>query len=241
MSILSELQSRKLGLIELMSMGFDVYLKNLKPILLVFCTIYLPFLIIFSAFVISLENNSSPSGLFWILYCLSWIILTITSLIYFIAISVITENYVYGINTNYHSVIKKIFLQIFHLFFLSFRFGINYFLRAILLLIPGIIYLINNQYYGLAFILRDKRGKAAFAYSRSIVKDNWWRVFFFVFLFGLIPIFLQRIFNQLLSIIMNSFWAYLLSQTLISFIGIGIGLGGILLFFNLEFLKNMES
>jgi len=98
MSILSELQSRKLGLIELMSMGFEVYLKNLKPILLVFCTINLPFLIILLAFTQTISNN--PSGFLVLLYEIIFFVYLIFQTIYFVAISVITDNYVHGINTS---------------------------------------------------------------------------------------------------------------------------------------------
>lgn len=245
MSILSELQSRKIGLIELMSMGFEVYLKNLKPILLVFSTIYLPFLIIMLAVSFPIQNN--PEGLSLVLLYLGLFVFWIVQSIYFIAISVITENYVHGRNTSYQSVVKKILASLVPLLFLGFRFGINYLLRGLLLIIPGIIYLINNQYYGLAFILRDQRGKAAFAYSRSIVKGNWWRVFFFGFLVLFIVFGLQTIFSKLLNIIpfINDFWVSLLSQTLPQFIVIGITIGSILLFLNLDFQinfqKNLES
>ncbi|NEN89437.1 MAG: hypothetical protein F6K48_11235 [Okeania sp. SIO3H1] len=241
MSILSELKSRKLGLIELISMGFDVYLKNLKPILLLFCTISLPFSIIMSALTTEVQN--SPSGLFLAFYYVFLIFFILVSSIYYIAVSVITDNYVHERNTNYQSVVKKIFASLVPLFLLSFRFWINYFLRCLLLLIPGIIYLINNGYYGLAFILRDQKGEASFLYSRSIVEGNWWRVFFFSFLVGLISIGLQTVFSQFLNTIpfINPFWVSVLSETLPTFITIGISLGDILLFLNLEFQKNLES
>ncbi|NER91120.1 hypothetical protein [Moorena sp. SIO3A2] len=244
MSILSELQSRKIGLIELISMGFEVYLKNLKPILLVFSTIYLPFMIIMLAVSFSIQNN--PSGLSLVLqvfFYLGLFVFSIFQNIYFIAISVITENYVHGRNTSYQSVVNKILAILVPLFFLGVRYFINIYLRLLLLIIPGIIYAINNAYYGFAFILRDQRGTAAFAYSRSIVKGNWWRVLFFSFLVMLIAFGLQTIFSKLFNIIpiLNDFWVSLLSQTLPQFIVIGIGIGSILLFLNLDFQKSLES
>lgn len=244
MSILSELQSRRLGLIELLSMGFDVYLKNLKPILLVYCTTLFPFRIILSALITQVEN--SPSGSFsafyYVFLYVFLIVMELVSLIYFIAVSVIIEKYLHGINTSYQSVVSKIFSIFIPLVFLYFIFFINVFLRSLLLFIPGIIYIINNGYYWFSCIFRDQRGKAAFAYSRSIVRGNWWRVFFFYCLIFLIHFGLQTIFSKILSTIpfMNTFWVSLLSQTLPPFIGIGIGIGSILLFINLEFQKSLE-
>jgi hypothetical protein len=124
---------------------------------------------------------------------------------------------------------------------IAFAFGA---ILSLLFTIPVIIYLINNQYYGLAFILRDKRGTDAFHYSQSLVKNNWWRVFFFgilAILFGIINAVLQILLSKLLSLLVVDFWADLLSQVLPQFIAIGIGVAGILLFLNLDFQKSLNS
>jgi hypothetical protein len=242
MSILSELQSRKLGLIELILMGFDVYFKNLKPILLAFAVILLPFMIILEALVYLVQIDPNRSVIFWIWYLGFLILVSLMSLIYFIALSIITENFVNGRKTSYQSVVRQIASSFIPLFLLGIRFGINYFLRCLLLFIPGIIYLVNNQYYGLAFILRDQRGKAAFAYSRSIVKGNWWRVLFFGFLSAFVIFGSQAPFKNTLSTVpfINDFIASVLSQVLPQFIAIGIGVGSILLFLNLDYQKSLE-
>ncbi|NEO17247.1 MULTISPECIES: hypothetical protein [unclassified Moorena] len=172
MSSLSKLQSRKLGLIELISMGFDVYLKNLKPILLLFCTIYLPLLIILSA--LNPENQNNPSGLFLASFVVVSIVVNLAGIIYIIALSLITENYLHGRDTSYQSAVPKIVSSLLPLVSIVFIFWINYLLRFMLLIIPGIVYAVNNQYYGLAFILRDQRGKDAFDYSRSSDAARSW-------------------------------------------------------------------
>ncbi|NES83995.1 MAG: hypothetical protein F6K10_22710 [Moorea sp. SIO2B7] len=287
MNILSKLKNRKLGLIELMSMGFEVYIKNLKPILLIFSTIYLPFLIIMSGRQFLLSNNPLELSIF-VFSLYRW------QNIYFIPIAILPNNYVYGRHYNYQSVFKKILASLVPLllmslefiivvFLLSLRacitvslfllllffgflflllfstpFHISFFTVSIVLVymvivlrlivlnkpvIPVIIYYINSQYYGLAFILIDQWGEDAFAYSRSIVKDNWWRVFLFSFLvmvldFGL-PEILIKLFNNIPFI--NYFWFSLLSQTLAQFIAIGIVIGSTLLFLNLDFQKKIEN
>ncbi|OLT58399.1 hypothetical protein BJP37_04385 [Moorena bouillonii PNG] len=59
-------------------MGVDVYLKNLKPILLLFCTIYFPLLIILSA--LNPENQNNPSGLFLAFFVVVSIVIGLASL-----------------------------------------------------------------------------------------------------------------------------------------------------------------
>ncbi|NEO72525.1 hypothetical protein [Moorena sp. SIO3H5] len=241
MSSLSKLQSRKLGFIELISMGFDVYLKNLKPILLLFCTIYLPLLIILSA--LNPENQNNPSGLFLAFFIVFSIVVALVGFIYYIALALITENYLHGRDTSYQSAVQKIVSNLLPLVGLALIFSINYFIRFMLLIIPGIVYTVNNQYYGLTCILRDQRGKDAFNYSRSRVEGNWWKVFFFTFLGGLIALALQFILNSVLTSIpfMKNFWGDLLSVILPQFIVIGITIGNILLFLNLDYQKSLES
>lgn len=241
MTILSELQNKELGLIRLISMGFDIYQKNLRSILLIFCTIYLPFLIIMSAFTYDFQDNPDLSslGLFYVIL----IVAGIVGMIFYVAASIITVNYLHGRNTSYKNVKQKILSSLFPLCWLSFIFLINYILRCFLLLIPGIIYLINNQYYILAFVLRDERGGDTFSYSRSVVEGDWWKVFFFYILNGLFAFALQFIFSISFDTIpfINEFWVYLLSQTLPSFIVIGMSIASVLLFLNMDFLKNTES
>ncbi len=273
MTILYELKIRKIGLIELILMGFDVYMKNIKSILMLFFRIVLPFIIIL-IFFISLINifvNFEEIGLTLGLVIISFqiivplIFLIIIYTIYNIAISVITDNYVHGINISYQNVVKKIFSSLNSILWLGLKYRVNVLLGNLILVIPGIIYSINNLYYGSAIILRDQRGEAAFAYSRSIVKGNCGRVFVYKYLFTYISLIfyilisgiLQQIFSILsiflktlpfMSISGASFVAVILtlvsgilSLFLLFFFQTVLIIGNILLFFNLEFHKNLQS
>ncbi|MDJ0676828.1 MAG: hypothetical protein QNJ36_15855 [Calothrix sp. MO_167.B42] len=242
MSILNELQSRRLGLIELLSMGLELYFKNIKLFLIAYCIILVPFGIV--ADTLQAYINLSPL-LFLLWFFLILIYGTIFAPAYQVAASIITENLLLGRKTQINRVMKTILSCLLPLICLNIRFSVNYFLRSLLLFIPGIIYAINNTYYSLAFILRDQKGKAAFAYSRAIVKGNWWRVFFFLFLivfvvFGGLAIF-QKFFSLIPIINSSPVLMIVLPDILAGFLSVGIGIGGILLFFNLDFQKGLKS
>ncbi|MBD2775076.1 hypothetical protein [Iningainema tapete] len=136
-------------------------------------------------------------------------------------------------------VFKRILHRILPLIGLNIRCGIIYFLRCLLLIVPGIIYIVNNGYYANALILRDQRGKAAFQYSRSLVKGNWWRVFFLNLLSFITVVGLQAIMNKILSsVIANSpILISVLSITLANLVSLGVVISGVLLFLNLDFQK----
>ncbi|NEP27797.1 hypothetical protein, partial [Moorena sp. SIO3I6] len=115
----------------------------------------------------------------------------------------------------------------------------------LLMIIPGIIYWVNNGYYGLAFVLRDQRSRAAFAYSRAIVKGNWWRVFLFGFIYLFVIVIAIKIFHIIFSFIpiINSSEVLMtvITSLLAGFISVAPLVGYILLFINLDYQKSLET
>lgn len=231
MSILSDLQTKKLGLFELLAIGFNLYLKHFRTFLSLLL-LTLPFTIVIQI----LPPNSS--NLFFAIFALFYFLIVVP--VYTIAFSIVTERYILGEKPELKSVLRRVLSRLLPLTSLNIKFGIIYFLRCLLLLVPGIIYLVNNGYFGLAFILRDQRGKAAFQYSRALVKGNWWKVFFFYLLiFFLIPFGIQAFMSRILSsVIANSpILVTILSSTLVALISLGVGISSVLLFLNLDFQK----
>lgn len=236
MSIHSDLQNKKLGLFELMAMGFDLYLKNFRSFFSLFCLTLLPFSIIFQFLALNFAPNPSlliPYYLFFIFYFFAVIP------VYTIALAILTEGYIVGKKPQINVAIRQILSRILPLTSLNIRFGFIFLLRFLLLIVPGVIYAVNNGYVALAFILRDQRGKAAFKYSRALVKGNWWKVFFFYLLIYITSFGLQALMNKILSsVIINSpTLVTILSSTLSALVGLGVGISGVLLFLNLDFQK----
>jgi hypothetical protein len=234
MSILSDLQTRKLGLLELIAMGYNLYLKHFRIFFGLLCII-LPFLIIFEALVKLLPSNPIlwiiPYMFFGAFYSLV-VIPVFTS-----ALAIIAEGYILGENPKLNVAIRRALHLILPLIGLNMRFFIIFYLRLLLLIVPGVIYGINNSYFILALILRDQRGKAAFQYSRSLVKGNWWKVFFFSVLIVLLAYGLQILINKNLgNVIINSpVLVSILSSIISNLAALGVGISAVLLFLNLEF------
>ncbi|MDZ7952125.1 hypothetical protein [Nostoc sp. DedQUE09] len=237
MSTLSELQSKKLGLFELISLGFDIYLKK-NRLFLGFLLIYLPFVIILIGFSESISYNFnslflSLSFLFYIFY------IFVIVPIYVVTLSLLTESCVFQENIQPKAIVRRILSRILPLIGLWVRFSLTSSLLFLLLIVPGIIYSVNNGFCLQAFILRDQRGKAAFQYSRTLVKGNWWKTFFLSLLSYIIVFGLQGIFNKILSTVIANYpiVVVVISNVLAQVIGLGVTIGGVLLFLNLEFQK----
>lgn len=236
MSMLSDLQNKKLGLFELIAMGFDLYLNNFRIFVSLLCITNLPFSIIVNSLSPYVSFNPSLSILSFSIY-LFWLIFVIP--FYSGASAILTENFIMAEQPQLKIVVKQILHRILPLTSLNIKFSIIYFLRVMLLIVPGIIYAVNNGYYFLSFILRDQRGKAAFQYSRSLIIGNWGRVFFFNLL-TVIPVFgFQVIINKVLSNVIANFpiLIALISSTIVGLVGHGLVISGVLLFLNLDFQK----
>ncbi len=238
MSFLSKLQDKKLGLLELISLGYDLYLKNIR-LFLGFNYIALPFIIIGIIIITSAYSSSNSAAyVLMILYLIFYFCVFIP--FYSAAVNILVEDCVLKKQIQPKNVIKRIGNRIFSLVALYVRFYLNSFVRYLLLIIPGIIYEINNGFLGSALILRDQTGKSAFQYSRLLVKGNWWRVFFYRFIVILTIFGTQIIFDTILNSIfvdlplLNS----ILSAILFIFATFGIPISGVLLFLNLEFQKS---
>ncbi|MGC1309035.1 MAG: hypothetical protein WA885_17550 [Phormidesmis sp.] len=236
MSFLSELQNKKLGVFDLLAMGFSLYLQHFRSFASLFGIVLLPFSIVINVLALYPPSNNFAlisSLLFYLVYFF------IVIPVYMIAFAVLAEGHVADKNPQISTALNHILSQLLPLTGLSLRYGIAYALRSVLLIVPGIIYAVNNYYYSLAFILRGQRGKAAFQYSRTLVKGNWWKVFSFFLLvmlaaFGL-PMFVGRI---LTSFISNSpTLVAIVSNVIASLVSLGFGIGGVLLFLNLDYQK----
>ena len=126
MSILSELQSKKLGLIELLSMGFDIFLKNIKLFLITYLTIIVPFLTLVDVFAAYITDNpliiiDNPL-IFLLFYLLFLIYLSIFYPALIVASSIITENFVLNKETNFKNVIQVVLSRLLTLINLNIRF-----------------------------------------------------------------------------------------------------------------------
>lgn len=236
MSILSELQSRKLGLVEIIVFGYEIYFKNIKFFLIQDCVLILPW-----STVLDIEHYLPDFVLFWQLYM--WFYLLIVVPIYTMSLVIATENLVLNKETRFKPLMSQIFPNIGTAINLNFRCMIGITLRLFLLIVPGIIYGINNGYVLYTFALRGQKGKAAFNYSRTIVKGNWWRVFLFSLLTYFSVVGLQLILQKILKTILffNSLSMSLLSTLIPQFILLGMGIAGVLLFLNLDYQKSLES
>ena len=91
-----------------------------------------------------------------------------------------------------------------------------------LLIIPGIIYSVYWTFTTLVVLFKDKSGKAALDYSKSLVKGRWWKVLGCIMLVSLLvgipSVFLQLFVTSYLQQMLSNFFLNLVLTTVIDFI-----------------------
>lgn len=235
MSILSKLQNKNLGIFEILAMGYSLYFNNFRAFAILVC-ILLPFSIITD--ILAGYASINPSLLI-LTAILSIFFGLFVVTIYTPAIAILVEDIVLNKETRVNVALKQVVNRAFPLVKLNIRFFINLYLRIFLFIIPGIIYSVNNIFYYVTYILRDQRGKSAFKYSSSLVKGNWWKVFFFSLLVSLNAFGALFFFHQIVSIFIPNYpiIVSIISSILTFFFGVGIVISTVLLFLNLDFQK----
>lgn len=236
MSMLSDLQSKKIGVFDLLAMGFGLYLQHFRSFASIFCVLLLPFLVFIQ--VATLHPPTNIVGIIaTILFYVFYFIFVIP--VYTVVFAVFTEEYVMGNRPQLNTAMKHIWSRVLPLTGLNIKFSIIGGLRTLLLIIPGLIYYVNNVYYSYAFILRGQQGKSAFQYSRMLVKGSWWKVWAFFVVGGLVAFGLNILIGKILApVIPNAPTVVaIVSNTVASLFSLWVGIGGVLLFLNLDFQK----
>ncbi|MDJ0582818.1 hypothetical protein [Crocosphaera sp.] len=123
-------------------------------------------------------NFSSSTLILYFSFVLMFVLIVFTiNTFYYKTIVLVTYNYIHQRPLINGSLLREVFDNFFSLWLLMLRIAINYFLRSLLLIVPGIIYLINNFSVPFAFIFRQEKIEHAFTYNSIIMKGNTGRVF----------------------------------------------------------------
>ncbi len=193
----SELRNKEFGIIDLLRSGWKIFQKHFLSILIITLLINLPFnLLLEGASVAGVDQTT-----YWRINIQAGAILSIFTSI---TVFVIVEREILGKKIKVWSALKKASLRYPSGLGSSFLFGLSFVIR-LLLIIPGIMFLVNTAFYLHAVGLRNQGWKAALDYSINLVKNHFWKVFYtFLVIVLVILIFPSFIFSLLIELIFGS-------------------------------------
>jgi hypothetical protein len=186
----SKLRNKEFGIVDLLISGWKIFQKNFFAILII--TLLVDFPLTLLDIAVS-ATGAKTSGFFYLDILLAlWTGIAVM----FIVEKEIFENKIQAI-----AALRKASYRWKSASFTSFLFGILLLLR-LLLIIPGIMFLVNTAFFTHAVGLRNQGWKAALDYSRNLVKGSFWRVCYtFLAIFLIVVSFPSFIFYYLIKIV----------------------------------------
>jgi uncharacterized membrane protein len=171
----TNIKSKVLGVVELISEGWKVYFANIKTILPIVLCVYIPIELVVS--FIPQDSQSYD----WIL-----IALNIVGLIATLSIAVVTENAIEGESIDWNEALMLGLSKWTTAIGTGFLASVRIIGYSLIFILPGIIYSVYYMFVPYVVMLRDIGGKEALEYSKNLVEGQWWRIFGIAFVIGLL-------------------------------------------------------
>jgi len=168
---------RELGFIDILKEGSRIFLFKIKAFSLIALVALIPWLILL-AFTQSLALQPAQiNGIKIVLLILLLLIIWAVQIIAWMSIAFIVEKVVKKRDASAIEAIKYSGERWARALTTNLLASVIIFGMTLLFVIPGIVY--SNYYIFVLYVvaLRDKYGKDALDYSKSLVEGQWWRVF----------------------------------------------------------------
>ncbi len=241
--MISRIDSRRFGIVELLSTSSKIIVQNIKPIILIILSLYLPIAIIVSLISpeASLYRSENPIlQSFTINIRVSNIIKVayeaLIGILVSISLSIIIEKSIIKEEINILHISKVTFAKwpdviISGILYIFIILGLT-----LLFVIPGIIYSTYYSFWLYAIILRKQKGMGALSYSKTLITGQWWRIFIIYIGLGIVFYIINIPIEYLLKLIsidrIYIFTTELISQIIASITTIIY----IVLFLNVDYL-----
>lgn len=170
--MLNDSSEREFSLSDVMVKGWSVYCQQFKSIAVLLLIAYLP---------INIINGIIPKSILELNYVMIPVIIvsSFLTLTGYAGTIVLAENAIRNdnIKINWRLAISKALTRFGSCAITSLFAGLIIIGLSLLLVIPGIIWLVYYTFTLQFVVLRGMRGKAALNCSKSLVKGRWWKVF----------------------------------------------------------------
>ena len=169
--MIATIRNRELGIFELLSFGWNIFINNLDAILMIIFLIDLP-VSLFSTIAQTLDYREIPIPI------VINILISYTLCLSGMAVIFLAEQYISNEKIQYSKALKKSFSRLGFGWAAGFKSSWIVLFLLFFFIIPGIIYWIKYYFVFHACILREKGSTSALAYSSSLVKGRLFRSFF---------------------------------------------------------------
>jgi hypothetical protein len=235
--MIADIKQKKYGVEDLLEAGWQIWVQNFKDILMVVLCVYLPINLIRALIPFDFLVNAYGIPGYRIIHFL----LNLVGFLYLVSLTIIVDRAVEGQRLPWTDAIKRALPKWGKVVWTELLWMVIIIAGLICFLVPGVIY--QNYYIFMVsvVVLRDRSGKSALDYSRSLVSGQWWRIFgigLFLFLVILIPVLAIHYLFRLVST--NPFWL-ILPDTLKTVVGSFYAVTLVLFFLNNDYVVHSQK
>lgn len=232
------IQSRRLSIDDMFRTGWSIYRGNFKNILLVILCVYIP---------VNLITAILPKNLFKLMHGGEWYLFYTNTLqiiefligtIAMLAIATIVEKSLQGNPPGWGTALRHGLSRWGAMVQTGLVGGIIVALLSLLLIIPGIIWLVYYSFIFYVAALRNLAGKRALDYSKSLVEGQWWRVAGITLLIGFFNFVAIMVVSIPFAIISVNPFFTILPNTLANIVTAYFTVTLVVFFLNEDYLQN---
>ncbi len=239
---LTEVRSREFSLRDILTSSWSIFNDRFSTIGVITLLIYIPINIVL-AFV-SIDTLVEREGLFrgFKLYLqIARLLEGLIGVLATMAIAYVVERLLAGEKIEYSPAMKKSLSRWKSVIWTGIVAGAIILGFTLLLIVPGIIWSVYYLFFIMVVALRDKRGKAALDYSKSLVKGKWWRVVGISLGLGIIQIAAYAVIEIPFLFTPDGAVMDVISGTLMDLASSFFTVAATVFFLNLEYLKTIQA
>ena len=237
------LKKKLLSFYDILALSCRVFQAAGRPIVLVTLLIATPFNMIYSLAAFGSFAGDTRTEKIWLMVIALSLrfVAFIFSLLSTMAIAIMVENLFLNKKADFSEAFQQAYSK--------WRSGVSTSLLALLiilgytllLIVPGVIWGVYYAFVVYVVILRNKTGKAALAYSKSLVAGRWGTLFVIYLGLSIVLGFIAGVSGFLSKGLPNNFFLSLIGLSLRSVLESLYAVAGTILFLNFELVKNTSN
>ena len=235
---ISNIQQTKYGIKDIFTTAWTIYSHRISAILGVILIVYIPINIVIGIISVGQSADEFGPSLIQILVGLFGIIATM-------GIAYLVEQFIFGAEVTYAQALRKSLSRWASAIGTEILAGLIILGLALLLIVPGIIWLVYYYFSVYVVVLRNLGGKEALDYSKSIVQGQWWRVVGIAIVIGivsnLLSLLLGMVFDLLagsLVLFAGSLVVFIVAESLFDMVGAFFTVTFVVFFLNMDYMRN---
>jgi uncharacterized membrane protein len=240
--MLSEIKQQKLAIGDILAAAWDVFEERSLTVVAIALTTFIPYYVLFILMMPSKEAIPHLGSLrLQLVWLLIGFITTVIGAFQVMAIAFIVERFLAGEEITYGQALRKSLSRWGAAIIAGIMAHAIILVLLILCIVPGIVAAVYLAFVTYAVVLRDKSGKAALKYSHSLVKGQWWRVFWIVLGLLALNVLVGAIPKLALGLFPSNFFRSAVSTAVISAISSFFIVAKTIFFLNMDYLHTAQA